>query len=187
MPASDQIERVFLGHGGPALPAAADWLVQRFADDGAALGEVLVVVPGQRAQRRLDELLAQRSAGRALVPPRVTTLAEALREAGYETAAFTEGGYAQPTFGLGRGFDEYPTHDGDEHGYHYIHAGDGEDVDLVIERFSAADRLAESGVLDDLDEAKRQEILDTLREMEPHQIHKRMRVKVEEIHKDHRP
>ncbi len=50
--------------------------------------------------------------------PRVTTLAEALREAGYETAAFTEGGYAQPTFGLGRGFDEYPTHDGDERGYH---------------------------------------------------------------------
>ncbi len=77
---------------------------------------------------------------------------------------------------------------GDEHGYHFIHAGEGDhhwvesgdDVDVVIERFSAADRLAESGVLDDLDEAKRQEILDTLREMEPRRIHKRVEVRVEE-------
>ena len=50
--------------------------------------------------------------------PGVTTLAEVLREEGYETAAFTEGGYAQPSFGLGRGFDEYPTHAGDESGFH---------------------------------------------------------------------
>ncbi len=71
---------------------------------------------------------------------------------------------------------------GDDHGYHYVHAGGGEDVDLVIERFSAADRLAESGVLDDLDEAKRQEILDALREMEPQQIHKQVRVKIHEEH-----
>ncbi len=75
--------------------------------------------------------------------------------------------------------------EGAEHGYHYIH-GDGEDVDLVIERFSAADRLAESGVLDDLDEAKRQEILDTLRGMEPHQIHKQVRLHVDtKIHQEH--
>ena len=69
--------------------------------------------------------------------------------------------------------------DGDEHGYRYVHAADGEAVDLVIERFSAADRLAESGVLDDLDEAKRQEILDALRQMEPRRIHKQMRLKVD--------
>lgn len=50
--------------------------------------------------------------------PDVPTLAEAFREAGYTTAAFTEGGYAQPTFGLGRGFDEYPTHAGDDEGFH---------------------------------------------------------------------
>ncbi len=71
---------------------------------------------------------------------------------------------------------------GDEHGYHFIHAGDGEDVNLVIEHFSAADRLAESGVLDDLDEAKRQEILDALRAMEPKQIHKQVRMKIHEEH-----
>ncbi len=76
--------------------------------------------------------------------------------------------------------------EGDEHGHHCIHAGGSEDVDVVIERFSAADRLAESGVLDDLDEAKRQEILDTLREMEPHRIHQQVRIKVDEkIHEDH--
>ncbi len=78
--------------------------------------------------------------------------------------------------------------EGDEHGYHFSHGGegkhhwvhDGEDVDIVIERFSAADHLAESGVLDDLDDAKRQEILDTLRAMEPHKIQKRVRVAIEE-------
>lgn len=78
--------------------------------------------------------------------------------------------------------------EGDEHGYQFIHGGegehhwvgDGEDIDIVVNRFSAADRLIESGVLDDLDEAKRQEILDTLKQMEPHKIHKQVRVKVEE-------
>ncbi len=76
--------------------------------------------------------------------------------------------------------------DGDDHGYHYVHAADGDDVDIVIERFSAADRLAESGVLDDLDEAKRQEILDALQQMEPRQIHKRVQIKIdEEVHEEH--
>ncbi len=81
--------------------------------------------------------------------------------------------------------------EGDEHGYHFIHGeGDhhwveaGDDVDVVIERFSAADRLAESGVLDDLDAAKRQEILDALREMQP-RMHKQVRVIVDPIHEEH--
>jgi len=50
--------------------------------------------------------------------PRVRTLAEELQAAGYATAAFTEGGYAQASFGLGRGFDVYPGHAGDEDGFH---------------------------------------------------------------------
>ncbi len=86
--------------------------------------------------------------------------------------------------------------EGDGHGYHFIHGGegdhhwvhqgDGEDVDVVIERLSAAERLAESGVLDDLSEEKRQEILDALREMEPHEIHKQVRVMIEEeIEEEH--
>ena len=44
----------------------------------------------------------------------VTTLAERLRESGYRTAAFTEGGYARGRFGLNRGFDLYPEESGDE-------------------------------------------------------------------------
>lgn len=44
--------------------------------------------------------------------------------------------------------------DGDGEGLHFIHAGGGE---------AAAERLLESGALDDLDEAKRQEILDAVR------------------------
>lgn len=44
---------------------------------------------------------------------RVTTLAEVLRERGYWTGAFTDGGYAKPQFGLGQGFQTYPLNSGD--------------------------------------------------------------------------
>ncbi|MFK7788917.1 MAG: PD-(D/E)XK nuclease family protein [Phycisphaeraceae bacterium] len=70
----DHVERVFLGGSGPALHAAADWLVEGLGGSELDLGDVLIVVPGGRAKRRLEELLAQRSAGRAMVPPRVVTL-----------------------------------------------------------------------------------------------------------------
>ena len=67
--------------------------------------------------------------------------------------------------------------DGDGHGYRYFRGSEGKDV--VIEHMSAADHLAESGVLDDLDEAKRQEILDVLSELETHRIHKQVHVMVD--------
>ncbi|MCC7013241.1 MAG: sulfatase [Planctomycetes bacterium] len=44
---------------------------------------------------------------------RVTTLAEVLKAQGYATAAFTDGGYAKPQFGLGQGFDIFPLNEGD--------------------------------------------------------------------------
>ena len=72
--------------------------------------------------------------------------------------------------------------------HHWVQKGeDGEDVEIMIERFGAADHLLQSGVLDDLDEETRQNILDTLREAEPHaRIHKKVIVKVaEEIHEEH--
>jgi arylsulfatase A-like enzyme len=47
---------------------------------------------------------------------KVTTLAEVLSAAGYETAAFTEGGYAKAEFGLGQGFDTFPENAGDREG-----------------------------------------------------------------------
>ena len=44
---------------------------------------------------------------------RATTLAEVLRERGYTTGAFTEGGYAKGEFGLDQGFDVFPSNPGD--------------------------------------------------------------------------
>ncbi len=74
--------------------------------------------------------------------------------------------------------------EGDEdcdHGlHHWIQAGD-EDVDIVIERIGAAEHLEASGVLDDLDDETRQRILDTLNEMHPRIIKKKIVVH-EEVH-----
>lgn len=51
-------------------------------------------------------------------PPRVSdgvaTLAELLAARGYESAAFTEGGYAKGDFGLDRGFGHYERQQGDD-------------------------------------------------------------------------
>jgi arylsulfatase A-like enzyme len=44
------------------------------------------------------------------LPETVTTLAEQLREAGYFTAAFTEGNYVSASFGLDQGFLHYEEH-----------------------------------------------------------------------------
>jgi len=44
----------------------------------------------------------------------VITLAEVLKQHGYSTAAFTEGGYAKGDFGLDQGFDTYPRNPGDD-------------------------------------------------------------------------
>jgi inactivated superfamily I helicase len=64
-------ERVFLGWDGPCLPAAARWLLERFdGNQRAALDEVMIVVPGRRAGRRLLELLVAEAGGKLLHPPR---------------------------------------------------------------------------------------------------------------------
>lgn len=51
------------------------------------------------------------------LPDDVDTLAEILERSGYATGAFTEGGYAKQSFGLGQGFAVYPTNPGDEVSY----------------------------------------------------------------------
>ncbi|MDF1836675.1 MAG: sulfatase [Planctomycetota bacterium] len=57
------------------------------------------------------------------LPQKVDTLAEVLGRRGYATAAFTEGGYAKAAFGLGQGFDLFPSNMGDEISYSaYRHA-----------------------------------------------------------------
>ncbi len=45
------------------------------------------------------------------VPQEVTTLAEALADQGFGTAAFVDGGYMSPAFGLDQGFEVYEKHD----------------------------------------------------------------------------
>lgn len=69
-------EREFIGWTRPVLPEAVDRLVRRFATDGRLdLGGVIVVLPGQRAGRRLQELLAIAADERDLLltPPAVIT------------------------------------------------------------------------------------------------------------------
>lgn len=70
------ITRHFIDWSRPALPAAADWLVDRAANGSQLdLAGTIVVVPGARAGRRLLELLVERAEARSLVltPPTITT------------------------------------------------------------------------------------------------------------------
>jgi len=70
------ISRKFLGWDQPALPEAARRLAARYRQNQALdLGRVIVVVPGQRAGRRLQELLAFIAEDEHLVltPPQVVT------------------------------------------------------------------------------------------------------------------
>jgi ATP-dependent helicase/nuclease subunit B len=70
------IRRVFLNWEQPALGAAADYLIERYARrQECDLSRAVVVVPGGRAGRRLLELLVLRSEERKLLftPPEIVT------------------------------------------------------------------------------------------------------------------
>jgi ATP-dependent helicase/nuclease subunit B len=70
------IKRVFHHWDDPALPQAADYLIDRYASgNDLDLSNVVLVFPGRRASRRMLELLLQRAGSRypAFVPPRLTT------------------------------------------------------------------------------------------------------------------
>jgi len=73
---STLIQREFLGWDRPALPEAARRLAARYRQGQTLdLGQVIVVVPGQRAGRRLQELLAFHADDEELrlTPPEVVT------------------------------------------------------------------------------------------------------------------
>lgn len=54
------VQRVFLNWDRPGLTAAVEYLVERFASSGELdLANLVMVVPGARAGRRLLELLVQ--------------------------------------------------------------------------------------------------------------------------------
>ncbi len=70
------ITRHFLDWNKPALTAAADYLISRFASgDQLDMSKVILVFPGRRAARRMLELLVQRGGEKwpALIPPRMVT------------------------------------------------------------------------------------------------------------------
>lgn len=70
------IVRHFLDWNRPALPAAADYVIGRYASStGLDLSRVIFVFPGRRAARRMLELLVQHAADRwpDLIPPRMVT------------------------------------------------------------------------------------------------------------------
>src|SRR4051794_20990973 len=80
------IRREFLDWQRPALASAGELLARRFAKNGELdLGNVVVVVPGGRAARRLLELLVTKAGddGLLLTPPAIVT-PEALPELLYE-------------------------------------------------------------------------------------------------------
>lgn len=71
------IQRVFLNWDRPGLPAAADYLVERFGSPRTLdLENVVVAVPGGRAGRRLEEILVQRAERQKLLlmPPTIVTV-----------------------------------------------------------------------------------------------------------------
>ncbi len=81
------IELQFIDWSQPALPAAARWLAERFAEGANLdLAKLIVCVPGGQARRRLLELLVEVSVeqGLMLAPPQIVTpghLPELLYEA----------------------------------------------------------------------------------------------------------
>ena len=72
------IDRVFLGSGQHCLHAVVDHLLDRFPPDGCRwdLADLLLLLPGSRAGRRLRTLLRERSVALKLqlVPPDITTI-----------------------------------------------------------------------------------------------------------------
>ena len=70
------ISRVFIDWNAPLLPEVARRLVDRYrGSEEIDLGQVIAVVPGRRAGRRLRELLADETGGRH-VPPRIVTVGD---------------------------------------------------------------------------------------------------------------
>ncbi len=64
-------ERIFLGWDAPALPRAASWLRQRFAEQ---LDQPILAVPSANAGRRLLELLVEQAGGALPCLPDIVTL-----------------------------------------------------------------------------------------------------------------
>jgi arylsulfatase A-like enzyme len=85
-----KLSRVYLQAYAPApwtLPSHATMLTGRSPEELGIIGEM------------------------NMIPKSVRTLAEVLHKNGYETAAFTNGGYVTPRYGFGRGFEKFVDDD----------------------------------------------------------------------------
>lgn len=70
------LDRVFLGSGGPLLPALAGWVIDQHVEGSSAdCSTHVVVLPTGRARRRLEQLLLEAASERQvrLIPPELTT------------------------------------------------------------------------------------------------------------------
>ena len=70
------LDRVFLGSGGPLLPALAGWVIDQHVDGQVAdCSRHVLVLPTGRARRRIEQLLLEEAAAREirLIPPELTT------------------------------------------------------------------------------------------------------------------
>ena len=71
------IQRKFLGWDNPCLHHAAQWLKNRYQHGPLwDMTQVIVVVPGRRAGRRLEEVLVTSSETHGLIPPQIVTTGE---------------------------------------------------------------------------------------------------------------
>jgi arylsulfatase A-like enzyme len=98
----------------PALDAFAREAV-RFADAGAQATATLPshlslftsLYPARIAITRADGRNDTQARTRLRLPDAALTLAEALRARGYQTLAFTDGGFVHPFYGMDQGFDAF--------------------------------------------------------------------------------
>jgi len=71
------IQREFLGWDSPCLHHAALWLQNRYQQGRLwDMTQVIIVVPGRRAGRRLEEVLVSSSGNQGLAPPQIITAGE---------------------------------------------------------------------------------------------------------------
>ncbi|MDA1013023.1 MAG: PD-(D/E)XK nuclease family protein [Planctomycetota bacterium] len=87
--------KVFLDWNQPGLPAIAEYLLHNYSILGIAdLGNLVVVLPGKRAGRRLLEILVERADDGQFTPPQITTVGR-LPELLYESKKPFAGDFVQ--------------------------------------------------------------------------------------------
>ena len=94
--------------GDPAVSPHIDALAREAVVFDQALAPAPWTLPSHMTMLTgLDPVAHGVRGSRTPLSPDVTTLAEVLRDAGFDTAAFTDGGYVAARYGFDQGFDAY--------------------------------------------------------------------------------